>query len=112
MATPRACSGNNGGAMGTASARTAAVRVRIRGRVQGIFFRGWTVASARALGLNGWVRNRVDGSVEAQFEGPAGAVEDMIGRCAEGPPMARVASVERLPAEKDGSADFHERPTV
>ncbi len=90
----------------------AAMRVRIHGHVQAVFFRGWTVDTARALGVAGWVRNRVDGSVEAQFEGPAGAVEDMIERCAEGPPMARVASVERLPAEKDGSADFHERPTV
>ena len=49
---------------------TITVRVRISGRVQGVWYRGWTVDEARRLGLSGWVRNRRDGSVEAVFSGP------------------------------------------
>jgi acylphosphatase len=70
------------------------VRVAVRGRVQGVWFRGWTVSNASGLGLDGWVRNRSDGSVEAVFAGPAEAVEAMIARCHAGPPAARVDTVE------------------
>ncbi len=90
----------------------AAMRVRIHGRVQGVFFRGWTMDAARALGLAGWVRNRTDGSVEAQFEGPADAVEAMVARCRGGPRLARVDGVETLQVEADGGTGFHERPTA
>ncbi|MGB0748747.1 MAG: acylphosphatase [Magnetospiraceae bacterium] len=74
-------------------APTKQVRVRITGRVQGVWFRAWTVEQARALGLTGWVRNRQEGSVEAVFTGPLDAVDAMIDRCAEGPPAARVRGV-------------------
>ena len=50
------------------------VRVVIHGRVQGVWFRGWTVEEARARGLTGWVRNRRAGTVEAIFDGPGAAV--------------------------------------
>ena len=90
----------------------AAMRVRIRGRVQGVFFRGWTVDTARALGVAGWVRNRLDGSVEAHFEGPADAVEAMVERCRDGPLMARVDGVEPGQVEPEGCTAFHERPTA
>ena len=90
----------------------AAMRVRIHGRVQAVFFRGWTVDTARALGVAGWVRNRADGSVEAQFEGPADAVEAMVARCRDGPPTARVDGVETLQVEAEGCTGFHERPTA
>lgn len=87
-------------------------RVRIRGRVQGVWYRGWTVDQARALGLDGWVRNRCDGSVEAVFSGPDASVRQMIERCWSGPPAARVGDIvetaERGPAE----AGFHQRPTI
>ena len=61
----------------TQGAETAPQRVRvvISGRVQGVWYRGWTVDEARARGLDGWVRNRRDGSVEAVFQGPAAAHE-------------------------------------
>ena len=91
--------------------RERAVRVRIEGRVQGVWYRGWTVAEAERRGLRGWVRNRGDGSVEALFVGPEEAVADMIDACRHGPPAARVSAVVERPATDDGSPDFHQRPT-
>ncbi len=70
------------------------VRARIRGRVQGVGYRDWTERTARAHGLDGWVRNLPDGSVEALFSGPRATVERMLADCRNGPPAARVASVE------------------
>jgi acylphosphatase len=61
----------------------AIVRVTIRGRVQGVGYRYWLEQQAR--GLEGWVRNRRDGSVEALFAGPADAVSAMIASCRRGP---------------------------
>ncbi|MDJ0513512.1 MAG: acylphosphatase [Methyloceanibacter sp.] len=69
------------------------VTVRIEGRVQGVYYRAWTEQTAHRLNLEGWVRNRRDGSVEAVFSGPSAQVEEMLRRCAEGPPDARVTSV-------------------
>lgn len=77
------------------------VNVRIRGRVQGVWYRGWTEEQAALRGLRGWVRNRRDGSVEALFCGPAALVQDMIDACWNGPPAARVGAVEQSAA-----ADF------
>ena len=91
------------------------VRLRIHGRVQGVWYRGWTVEQARALGLGGWVRNRWDGSVEAVVCGPVHAVDQMILACQDGPPAARVVTVdveEVVPAEAGGSSDFVQRETV
>ncbi len=73
-------------------------RVRIEGRVQGVWFRAWTVDEARARGLSGWVRNRLDGSVEAIFAGSKDAVEEMISACHRGSPASTVASVTRSKA--------------
>ena len=69
------------------------VTVRIEGRVQGVYYRAWTEQTARDLSLDGWVRNCRDGSVQAVFSGPASQVDEMLSRCAEGPPDARVSSV-------------------
>ena len=69
------------------------VRVRITGRVQGVCFRAWAQDNAKALGLDGWVRNRRDGAVEALFSGPASQVFEMLARCRKGPPAAFVADV-------------------
>jgi acylphosphatase len=92
------------------------VRALISGKVQGVWYRGWTVDRARALGLSGWVRNRRDGTVEAVFAGPAGAVDAMLVQCREGPPLARVAEVTVTPAgdtaEDEGLAGFEQRPTA
>ena len=75
------------------------VSVRIRGRVQGVWYRGWTEDQATRRGLRGWVRNRRDGSVEALFCGPAAVVDDMIDACRKGPPAARVEAVDHVAVE-------------
>ncbi len=90
---------------------TVAVRVLVRGRVQGVWYRGWTVEQASRRGLRGWVRNRRDGSVEALFIGAADKVEDMIEACREGPPAARVDAVERFPGQDSGESGFTQCPT-
>jgi acylphosphatase len=69
-------------------------RLTIRGVVQKIGFRVWTERKALRLGLNGWVRNRLDGSVEVVVAGPPSAVAQLIEHCRSGPPLARVDSVE------------------
>jgi len=89
-----------------------AVRVRIEGRVQGVWYRAWTMEEARARGLRGWVRNRRDGSVEALFIGPAGNLGDMVRACRDGPPSAAVARILEEPAEDDGSPGFRQLPSA
>ena len=76
-------------------------QVTIRGRVQGVGYRAWVEHRARAHGLEGWVRNRRDGSVEALFAGPADVVADMVALCRRGPPSARVEGVQEEPASSD-----------
>jgi acylphosphatase len=82
------------------------VSVRIRGRVQGVWYRGWTEDEATRRGLRGWVRNRRDGSVEAIFCGPATVVGDMIEACRKGPPAARVEAVDQVAVEPFAGAGF------
>lgn len=75
----------------------ASVRLRIHGKVQGVYFRESTRAEAERLRVSGWVRNQPDGTVEALFEGPAPAVAALEAWCHHGPEGARVDAVERLP---------------
>ena len=86
--------------------------LRVEGRVQGVGYRWWTVQAATALGLEGWVRNRRDDSVEILAIGEAGAIDALQESCRQGPQAAVVLAVERYMAEDDGSAGFEERPTV
>jgi acylphosphatase len=76
-------------------------QVTIRGRVQGVGYRAWVEHGARARGLEGWVRNRRDGSVEALFAGPADIVADMVTSCRQGPSSAGVDAVTETPASPD-----------
>jgi acylphosphatase len=69
--------------------------VLIRGRVQGVGYRAWAEYTAIERGLEGWVRNRRDGAVEAVFAGPADAVEAMIAACREGPESSRVDHIDQ-----------------
>jgi acylphosphatase len=76
-------------------------RLTISGRVQGVGYRDWTMTTARRLGLSGWVRNRVDGSVEALIVGDDEPVGQMIAACRHGPPAARVDNVDVDPVDLD-----------
>ena len=69
------------------------VRVIVRGRVQGVFYRATCAEKANQAGVFGWVRNCVDGSVEAHFEGSADAVETMIQWCQLGSAQALVSAI-------------------
>ena len=69
-------------------------RIVVRGRVQGVWFRGSTQEQAHRHAVAGWVRNRADGAVEAVFEGPEHAVEALVAYCRLGPRHARVDSIE------------------
>jgi acylphosphatase len=95
----------------TLNNETKAVLVRIEGRVQGVFFRGWTIAEANRRGLGGWVRNRSDGSVEALFAGSNKAVDDMVAACSQGPSAARVTGVSTKAAEFPDRPGFRPLPT-
>jgi acylphosphatase len=90
----------------------ASIRVRITGRVQGVWYRGWTVDQARRLGLSGWVRNRRDGSVEAVFSGPEPAVRAAIEQCRQGPPAALVREVTEQIEPGPVEPGFRQAPTV
>jgi len=68
-------------------------QVTITGRVQGVGYRAWVEHQARNHDLEGWVRNRHDGSVEALFAGPANVVAALVARCRRGPSTARVEAV-------------------
>lgn len=68
--------------------------VFVSGIVQGVFFRANTKRVADQLGVKGWVRNLLDGRVEAVFEGDKRAVDEIIEWCRSGPPLARVEHVE------------------
>ncbi|MBK8176126.1 MAG: acylphosphatase [Rhodospirillales bacterium] len=89
-----------------------AVLVRIEGRVQGVWYRGWTVQEAIRRRLSGWVRNRSDGSVEALFSGPSDDIEAMVSACRQGPPAACVTALNVRPADVPLEPGFHALATV
>ena len=87
------------------------LRVCIMGRVQGVWYRAWTVEQATARKLCGWVRNLRDGSVEAVFSGPESQVEEMIATCYQGPPSARVEGITRHACSEKLGPSFETLPT-
>lgn len=97
--------------MSTSPERTC-VRVRIVGEVQGVGFRWWTQQTASGLGLDGWVRNRRDGDVEAVLAGPREVVDKMIALCRAGPSSARVDGVNVQPEDEAPAAGFTLMPTA
>ena len=80
--------------------------VRVTGRVQGVFFRAWTAEQAKVLGVNGWVRNAPDGSVEAHLQGDKWSVQRMIELLHRGPPSAEVDQVVVEDAELGAALEF------
>jgi acylphosphatase len=73
---------------------TSRVRLKIEGRVQGVFYRHTAVEQARVLGLTGWIANESDGSVLIEAQGERNRLESLIIWCWKGPPSARVDHVE------------------
>lgn len=84
----------------------------ISGRVQGVGYRAWLAGEARRLSLDGWVRNRSDGRVEAVLSGPEEVVAALLDACRRGPPAARVTDVAVSASEPPQEPGFHIRPTA
>jgi len=90
------------------------LRLMMIGRVQGVGYRDWAVETAQRLNLSGWVRNRMDGSVEAVVSGDEAAIADFIAGARVGPPAARVDRIDQNPAEDEAALPypFDRRPTA
>lgn len=87
-------------------------RIIVRGRVQGVFYRNWTMVTARSLRLNGWVRNLSSGEVEILAIGSAEGIEDLIQQCWEGPFGAVVEEVLAEKAQLEPVLGFELRRTL
>jgi acylphosphatase len=91
-------------------ARTAFFII-VTGQVQGVGFRAFVRRRAADLELDGWVRNRRDGSVEIVAIGEPEYVDRLVEQCTEGPGLAKVEEITVRGAADDGTTGFHERPT-
>lgn len=89
----------------------AAKRLIIAGRVQGVGFRQWLTSHAEVTGVSGWVRNRLDGTVEALLAGETAAVEELVRLCRRGPRMAAVTSIEEEFADAPAEPGFRSLST-
>ncbi|SNB69009.1 acylphosphatase [Arboricoccus pini] len=90
-----------------------AMRVIIEGRVQGVGYRAWAVEQARMLGLKGWVRNLLDGSVEVVIDGPIKQLMGFVAYCQDGPSAAHVRRVSTAPAADEVVPEgFEQRPSA
>jgi acylphosphatase len=94
----------------TAASKTLALR--ITGRVQGVGYRAWLAGEAEAAGLDGWVRNRRDGSVEALLSGPSDFVDRVAAACRQGPNIALVDRVQVTEAAAPDHRGFAQWPTL
>lgn len=88
------------------------LRLRIEGSVQAVGYRYFAMEEARRLGLDGWIRNRSDGTVEALASGATQAVEAFVAVCMRGPTGARVTNVDMHAADPPAERGFHRRPSV
>jgi acylphosphatase len=89
-----------------------AKRLIISGRVHGVGYRQWMVEAARSLGVSGWVRNRMDGTVEALVAGDTAAVEELLRACRRGPRLAVVSQIDEQLAELPEQIGFYHLPSV
>lgn len=87
-------------------------RILVHGRVQGVFFRAWTVETAKRLGLTGWVRNLRSGDVELLAMGSEAQMRDLVEQLHEGPPAAKVERVEVEETEPEETTGFEQRSTA
>ena len=89
-----------------------AVKLTITGKVQGVYYRGWSKEQADKLGLHGWARNRLDGTVEILLKGDSASVDAMIDLCHQGPKFAAVERVDLMDTKGITPARFDIKPTV
>ena len=87
------------------------LKLKIEGFVQSVGYRNFAITEARKLGVDGWVRNRYDGTVEILVSGPTKAVETFIGLCMRGPQGARVENVDLHRADPPQVKGFNRRPS-
>ena len=87
-------------------------RFFIEGRVQGVFFREWTVSRAREIGVTGWVRNRSDGRVEVYAAGEPPQLDRFTEKLREGSPASQVDNLEILDAPTESAEGFVRRQTL
>ncbi|HEX3674847.1 MAG TPA: acylphosphatase [Rhizomicrobium sp.] len=88
------------------------LRLRIEGYVQAVGYRNFVIAEAARLGIDGWIRNRSDGTVEALVSGETKAVEAIVAACMRGPEGSRIKDVELHNAEPPDEKGFRRRPSV
>jgi acylphosphatase len=88
------------------------LRLRIEGFVQVVGYRNFVISEAARLGVDGWIRNRSDGTVEALVSGPNKNVETLIALCMKGPPGSTVHNVEMHKAEPAEERGFRRRPSL
>ena len=88
------------------------LRVHVHGFVQGVGFRDFLVMAAQRYNLDGWVRNRSDGSVEALVCGPTKAVENFVGSATKGPHGAKISAVDLHNSEPPTEKGFIRRPSL
>jgi acylphosphatase len=89
-----------------------ALRLRVEGFVQAVGYRHFAIGEATRLGLDGWIRNRTDGTVEILVSGPTKAVETFVAAAMRGPTGSRVKNVELHNAEPPAEKGFRRRPSV
>ena len=91
---------------------TTTLRLRIEGSVQAVGYRYFAMEEARRLALDGWIRNRSDGTVESLVSGNTQSVEAFVTICMRGPPGARVTNIEMHKADPPDGPGFHRRPSL
>jgi len=87
-------------------------RLRIKGQVTGVGFREWAIEEAGALKLDGWVRNRSDGTVEMVISGPDAIIKQMLSRCTQGPDAAQVTNIDILREDRLPAPGFKRQATL
>jgi acylphosphatase len=88
------------------------LRMVIEGFVQAVGYRHFAIEEARKLGVNGWIRNRSNGTVEALVSGTTQAVEAFVGACMRGPPGSTIKNIDLHKAEPPTERGFHLRPSI
>lgn len=88
------------------------MNLRIHGFVQAVNYRNFAIEEARKLGLDGWVRNRSDGTVEALASGSTKSVEAFVAACMRGPEGSRVKTVDLTKTDAQVEKGFHRRPSL